>query len=378
VSAAGGALVIGGARYLMLDPRKSYAFVLAFGLAILANSRPYEGFILSIPVGLALLIWLIKNRRTAAGALAIRRILLVCLPIGLLTLCGMAYYNLRTTGDVRQTPYLVYEGTYSASALFVWQHPAQKPTYRHRIMEEFHTKFELPYYLAKHSIIGFVKINFVVALMYFFVAGNVLAIPVIRSASQLAGWFRQDHSGRLAFLIYSFFALGMMLPSYSLPHYWAPITGLNHLFVLQGIRFWRLRDRRTGQLVLYLLPTLCLALLSISLYNSTTFYDPLAPHIQRARTLSILERGNDKHLVVVQYGPHHSFDNEWVFNQADIDAAKVVWARDMGLSKNCELVNYFRDRVIWWLRIEDDKKPVKLELYPRQSCHQDQQASNFS
>lgn len=40
------------------------------------------------------------------------------------------------------------------------------------------------------------------------------------------------------------FALGMMIPNYSLPYYWAPVTGLNYLFVLQGIRFWRIRDLR--------------------------------------------------------------------------------------------------------------------------------------
>jgi hypothetical protein len=378
VSAGGGALVIGGARYLMLDPRKSYAAALVFGLAILANSRPYEGFILSIPVGLALLIWLIKNRRTSAGAVAIRYILLICLPIGLLTLCGMAYYNFRITGNLGQVPYLLYERTYSASALLIWQHPADKPIYHHRIMEDFHTKFELPYYLAKHSIIGFVRVNVAILVMYFFVAMNVLAIPVIGSASQLLGWVWQDRSGRLALLIYSFFALGMMLPSYSLPHYWAPITALNHLFVLQGIRFWRFRDRRTGQLMLVLVPALCLVLLSINFYHSMTSYDPVVPHIQRAKMLSNLERGNDKHLVLVQYGPHHSFNDEWVFNEADIDAAKVVWARDMGLPKNCELVNYFRDRVIWSIEIDDDKKPVEVQLYPKQSCPLQQQAHTTS
>jgi hypothetical protein len=379
LSAAGGALLIGGARYLMLNPRKSYAAAFVSGLAILANSRPYEGFLLSIPVGLALLIWLIKNRRTAVGAVAIRCILLVCLPIGLLTLCGMAYYNFRITGDIRQFPYLVYERTYSASPLLVWQRPLDKPSYHHKLMEDFHTKFALSYYLAKHSIKGFVKVNIAVAIMYFFVVMNVFAIPVIGSASQLLRWVWQDRSGRFALLIYSFFMLGMMLPTYSLPHYWAPITPLNHLFVLQGIRSWRFRDYRTGQLLLYLLPTLCLVLLGINVYHSITSYDPLAPHIQRTKMLSDLEQRKDRHVVLVQYGPNHSFfHTEWVFNHADIDAAKVIWARDMGLPKNCELVNYFHDRVIWSLAIDDDKKPVNLQLYPKESCHVNQQERTIS
>jgi hypothetical protein len=57
VGAGGGALLLGGVRYLMREPRKNYAMVMGVGLAILANSRPYEGLVLSLPVGLGLLIW---------------------------------------------------------------------------------------------------------------------------------------------------------------------------------------------------------------------------------------------------------------------------------------------------------------------------------
>ena len=57
-------------------------------------------------------------------------------------------------------------------------------------------------------------------------------------------------------------------------------------------------------------------------------------------------------------------DREWVYNKADIDQAKVVWAHDMGQLENRKLVNYFKDHSIWSLPIERDDAPVKLIPFP--------------
>src|SRR5207237_3395122 len=69
VAAAGGALVLGAMPRIVCRARTRDALLLGLGLAILANTRPYEGFLFSIPVAAWFLRWLAgrqNGRRTNA------------------------------------------------------------------------------------------------------------------------------------------------------------------------------------------------------------------------------------------------------------------------------------------------------------------------
>ena len=64
---------------------------------------------------------------------------------------------------------------------------------------------------------------------------------------------------------------------------------------------------------------------------------------------------------IVREGSGHYPLNEWVYNDPDIDASKVVWAREMDAADNRELMHYYPDRTVWL--VEPDTTPATLVPY---------------
>jgi hypothetical protein len=68
-----------------------------------------------------------------------------------------------------------------------------------------------------------------------------------------------------------------------------------------------------------------------------------------------------KHLVLVQYSPSHNVHQEFVYNEADIDHSKTIWAREIPGQDLSPLLAYFRKRDVWVL--EPDEHPERLYPY---------------
>ena len=63
----------------------------------------------------------------------------------------------------------------------------------------------------------------------------------------------------------------------------------------------------------------------------------------RIAVAKALAEAPGKQLVFVHYWPPHTFE-EWVYNAADIDSSRVVWARDLGPIEDQRLRAYYPDR----------------------------------
>jgi len=71
-----------------------------------------------------------------------------------------------------------------------------------------------------------------------------------------------------------------------------------------------------------------------------------------------------QHLVLVRYSKDHNSGEEYVYNDADIDRAKIVWAREIPGMDLGPLLHYFSNRDVWLFEPDSDDSsvaPYKIE-----------------
>jgi len=146
-------------------------------------------------------------------------------------------------------------------------------------------------------------------------------------------------------------------------HYAAPATGICLIISLQGMRHLRLWRGKWQTLTRHIvLSSLLLSLVSIVSWPFAYLHNPEIG-TRRAQIARELGQKAGRHLIIVRYLPDHNLHEEWVYNSANIDEAKLVWARDMDKSENNKLLDYYKDREAWLLEVGAEK--VNLTPYPR-------------
>ena len=360
--ALGGALVVGALPRLKRHARVVDALVMALGLVILANSRPYEGLLFSLPVAGAMLVWLFGKNRPA-GKLAARGVALPIVLVLSASAVATGYYYYRVTGSPLRMAYQVNRSTYAMAPYFLWQTPKPEPQYHHAIMRDFY-RWELRKFEEGRTPSGFLVHAWEKLVSWWmFYLGPLLTIPLIALP-----WAVPDRKMRLPLIALGVFSVGLAVETWTMPHYFAPATCLLYLVLLQcmrHLRTWR-RSQRTGAALARLIPVIAIAMviLRVSAVTAHAQIEPAWPrgNLERAYILQRFKHEPGRHLVLVRYAASHNVDMEYVYNRADIDAAKVVWARDMGEKDNEELLRYFQGRQTWLLEA-DAPSPV-LTPYP--------------
>ncbi len=357
VAAIGGALVVGALARLLRRASPGPALAFGMGLAILANTRPYEGWVLgscSAVFLLVHLILLIRRGRENPSHLVHS----IALPLAFVLLPAviwMGYYNYRVTGDPLKMPYSAADQQYGTWSPFLWSnHPRPEPKFDHEIFRAFFLQFENPVNQFQRQHILFTHLINLIEFYRFFL-GLPLFLVILVSSIRLM----RNRRLRRPLLLLLLFYLGLSVEVNLYPHYFAPATVLVYLIASAAVRDVSSRFP-PGKMRLL---AVCMIFYCIATFEVSRITDPASRFwrldmrtfiAERDRVLAFLQKQPGRSLVLVRYGSHHLVNFEWVYNGANIDQSRIVWAHAMPGGKDDKLLRYYPGRRVWVL--DDDGK----------------------
>jgi hypothetical protein len=349
VAAIGGALVMGTLPRILRRQRAADVFLMAIGVAILANSRPLEGLLFCVPVAIGLLVWLLSRKGPPLHVATIH-ILLPLISVLLLTGLFVGYYNLRVTNNAFILPHALYDREYVNFPVFLWQTPGPTLEYANPQFEDYFNGW------VRNSRIKFSTWAKCVDFWRFFLHG-ALSIPLMALP-----WLVRDHRIRILLLQFCFSAIGLLSVTWFLAHYAAPLTATIFALLVQAMRHlrrWEIRGKQTGVFLTRLVVCLLLVRVSIHAWQKPPAEERWSR--SRAQVAALLQSLPGEQLAIVRYSSRHDPGCEWVYNAADIDHSKIVWAREIPGVDPEPLLQYFSNRKVWL--VEADSSPVRVKPF---------------
>jgi hypothetical protein len=369
LAAAAGCLVFGALPRVREAPRPRNGAFLGLGLAIHLLVRQFESVFLFLAVGLFFLPELRAALRTRVWLRPAAAAALVFAPALLLTLAQ----NKAVTGSWITLPEQLSQYQYGVPAGLTFQTP---PAPHNPLTPQQAAGYQsqLAFHQGPETLGTYLmRLQYRVRFYRFF-----LLPPLYLAALAFLARLREPRYLWVAATL-ALFALGVnFFPAFQY-HY---IAALSCLFILvcvaglERISRVRIRGQAVGWEAAALLLILCCGQFvfwyamhladDAALSQGARLYETWdgLNHRNPARRIMVaqeLDRVPGKLLVFVRYQPHHIFQDEWVYNAADIDSARIVWARDLGAAENQKVIQYFPDRVP--ILLEPDYQPPRLSPY---------------
>ena len=353
VTAIGGALVTGAWVRIIRAKRWRYAWVFGIGAVILVLARPFEGLLLLVPA----LITLGMANRTA-------RVWLPIVITGVAGACGFAYDNYRVTGHPLRLPYREYYEQYERVPPFSFM-PISTTPRRHfdldlRARETYDRARSWRLFVDRPK-------DWLILLRHYY--GNLIwLLPLVAFAPCL--W--RSRRIRFAAILAVVIVAASMIEVWWYPHYGAPFAAVLLILAAQSMRYlrqWNYHGRKVGRFLVSAMPVAVLVVMVASEAQGIATHRT-ADQLQAKNTpkesveKELLEKQPGHHVIFVRYTGLRSPHQEWIYNPADIDAAPVIWAQDMGRIENERLLRYYAGRSFWLLKPDQSKLDESMSLSP--------------
>jgi hypothetical protein len=361
VAACAGCLVFGALPRLRKEWKRRDAILLGAGLGLHLLTRPYE----SVFLILAVILFFAPSWKSSVRLDWLQMTVLAALPAVVLLLAQ----NKAVTGSWTTLPYQLSQWQYGVPESLTFQAqpvphreltPQQAIEYRSQMSYRDRNGETLQSYLLRLEY----RVRY---YRFFFLPTLYLVLPL---------FFRALREYRFVWVALTLllFALGTNFYPFFYPHYIAALTCLFVLVSVTGLRQLCRLPVSTAHEAACLILALCGAHFLLWYGVHVFEVEAMLPyetwdvinHANPERRIAVnqaLAEVSGKQLVIVRYSPRHIFQDEWVYNAADIDHAPIVWARDLGHEQNEELLNYYPDRNVWLL--EPDEQPPSITPYVR-------------
>jgi hypothetical protein len=360
VAALGGALLLGALRRSTRAqaPARLDGVWLGLGCVLLAATRPLEGLVVIL---CALAAW-VASFVGASPPQRRARLLRTVAPASVLVVAGallLVLYNLAVTGQPLRMPYMEYEEQYSPTA-FTWLIPeVRELSYRQETFLRFYVEGAIAYHRRMQALPGLLVVLWDRFLSFQSFYGG-LATSTLALLGACAGRLRGRAAALLAALVAVLVVQALVI--FGQPHYLAPVVAA--YFILVGAGFDAVKRRAPRAALLVLIGAFAWALVAkpaVQTRNASAH----RWHYTRAAIAADLSSKPTKALVLVRYGPRHSHHKEWVQNDADLDATRVLWAHDDDDDETAALVADEPERDVYSLVVDDDEAPPRLTRLAR-------------
>jgi hypothetical protein len=142
---------------------------------------------------------------------------------------------------------------------------------------------------------------------------------------------------------------------------------------MRHLRVWRPEDKPVGTALVRFCVLLCFVLGGLRAFSaplhlpvaewpasnwSTLWYGPDVYGTDRAHVVNELESHPGLQLALVRTSPNRNVLDQWIYNGADLNTARVLWAYDMGTAQNAELMRQYPGRTAWIIDLATEPATV--------------------
>jgi hypothetical protein len=364
VAASGAALVLLAVGQFRRRQTPLSGAVFAAGLLLLFWTRPYEGgvFALAVLAVFARTIW--RNRRIAMFSVAA-----VVLAAGGAWSC---YYNESITGHPFLLPYVLHQRQYDVVPVFWFLPLGPQPEYDHpRLAAQYGTNGSeasvyrwnmLPWW--QRPVIGAMRVLWTLDPLLGLALLLVILVPI--------AW--RDPLFVKMFIVALMVLAALTLETFQGEHYsapgWAAVALMIAIWTERALHAENLKSPPRvvlGLLLLVWLGQSAFRLARVQYRVMKDGYTVCYPDdwpSQRAALIRRLSALGRPQLVIVRYPtPDWNVFEEWVYNSADIDHQRVVFAHDLGPEKDKSLLQYYHDREPLLLTFDSISRKAEVRPY---------------